>query len=133
MALWTSDLEGMIFTIIKAKFPEHLKTKYPDIFFTNSNITESDPKFPAIYFHEMSGVEQGNDIENTTVNAVLASYQVDVFSNISQSDAKEVMYAVCEIMKGLRFSIINMPEFQNTDVYRSTATFRRMIGANDIL
>ena len=82
----------------------------------------------------MPGSEQGQDLAGTSINAVLAAYQIDILTNTSQREAKEVMSAVMEIMKGMAFTVISMPEFQNTDeVYRSTARFRRMIGANDIL
>ena len=134
MAIWVSDLESTIFTMIKAKFPAKLKNKYPNIYFTISNRTDTEPKFPTVYIHEMPGSEQGQDLAGTSINAVLAAYQIDILTNTSQREAKEVMSAVMEIMKGMAFTVISMPEFQNTDeVYGSTARFRRMIGANDIL
>lgn len=133
MAMWTSKISPIVFTEVKTKGNKALQTDYPDIRFTTSNRAPTTAKFPTVYIHELPGVEQGSTLEGTSINAVLSSFQIDVTDNVSQNRVNEVMSEVVSIMKSMRFQVISMPEFQNTDdVYRATARFRRMIGAGDI-
>lgn len=127
-------LDSQIFTRIKTQFPEKVKKKYPDLKFTNSDRADTNPKFPTVYIKQMGSMEQAQDLSGENLNAVLATYQIEVSTNTKQSEAQDVMDQIIKIMKKMRFSIIAMPEFQNTtSVYRSVARFRRMIGENDIL
>lgn len=132
--MWTSDIESMVFTRIKAKGNKALKSKYPNIYFTTSDKAQTNPKFPTVYLHEVGSIEQGMDLENTEINAVLNTIQVDVFDNESQERVKEVMSNIVKTMKSMRYTVISLPEFQNTSsTYRQTARFRRMIGKQDLL
>lgn len=126
------DIETIVFSRIKAILTSKLKTKYPNISFTTSDKVSSDPKFPNVYIHMMGSQEIGEDLENNTINGVLATFQIETTDNQSQSRAKDVMNEVVGVMKGMRFSVIAMPEFNNTDsTFRSVARFRRTIGNLD--
>lgn len=128
------DIETIVFSRIKAILTSKLKTKYPDISFTTSDRVLTDAKFPNVYVHLMGSQEIGNDLENTFINGVLATLQIETADNQSQTKAKEVMNEVVNVMKGMRFSIVAMPEFNNTEsTYRSVARFRRTIGNLDTL
>jgi hypothetical protein len=82
----------------------------------------------------MSSPEEGNDLENTTINGVLATFQIETNDNQSQTRAKEVMNEIVGIVKEMRFSIIAMPEIKNTDsTYRCVMRCRRIIGNLDKL
>lgn len=132
--MWTNEISSIVFTRIKTEASKRLKSKYPDIYFTNSDRAQTDPKFPTVYIHEIGSAEQGEDLQGTEINAVMTTFQIDVTDNQSQNRTNEVMSYVVEMMKSMRFSVIAMPEFQNTEsTYRSTARFRRLIGNGDIL
>ena len=78
--------------------------------------------------------EQGRTIDGQAINGLLVTVQVDVTTNTSGSDARWVMSKVAEAFKELRFNGQSMPELTYSDkIYRSTARFRRVIGANDRL
>lgn len=127
-------LESQVYIRIKTQFPSKLKEKYKNINFTTENKVDALPRFPTVYIHEMPGMETGADLQGDTINAVWSSFQIEVTTNTKQSDAKEVMDEVMKIMKKMRFQVISMPEFQNTDsIYRRVARFRRMIADDDIL
>lgn len=127
-------LESQVYTRIKTQFPRKLKEKYKNINFTTENKVDALPRFPTVYIHEMPGMETGADLQGGTINAVWSSFQIEVTTNTKQSDTKEVMDEVVKIMKKMRFQVISMPEFQNTDsIYRRVARFRRMIADDDIL
>lgn len=132
--MWTNEISSIVFTRIKTEATKRLSGKYPDIYFTNSDRAQTEPKFPTVYIHEIGSVEQGQDLENLQINAVMTTFQIDVTDNQSQNRANNVMSCVVEIMKSMRFSVVSMPEFQNTEsTYRSIARFRRVIGSGDIL
>lgn len=127
-------LESQIFTLIKTKFSKKLKDRYPDLTFTTSDRVETKPKFPTVYIHEMPGMEDGADTEGNEINAVLCSFQIEVTTNKQMNETKEIMNEILRIMKSMRFQVISMPEFQNTNnVYRRVARFRRMIADKDFL
>jgi hypothetical protein len=126
------DIETIVFSRIKTTLLQKLKTKYPDIAFTTSNRVSSNPKFPNVYVHMMGSQEIGEDLENNTINGISATFQIETTDNQSQSRAKEVMNEVVMCMKTMRFSVVAMPEFDNTDsTFRSVARFRRTIGNLD--
>lgn len=132
--MWSSQNQSKVFTRVKEEGIAALQNKYPDIYFTTSDRSQTDPKFPAVLVREVGSIEQGQDLEGTSINAVLATFQVDVTDNKTQDRVNEVMAQVVKTMKEMRFSVISMPEFQNTNTtYRQTARFRRMIGKGDIL
>lgn len=133
---WAFDLETKIYSIVKSRVTAQLKkiSKYSNAFITNVEKSTSDATFPTIYIHELPGVEKGNDLEGTAINAILETFQVDVITNTSQSDAKRIIAIVTDEFKKLRFQITAMPEFDSSgETYRSTMRLRRLIGANDIL
>lgn len=131
--MWDDDVSSIIFTRIKYGISEELKEKYPKLFFTTSNKTPTEPKFPTVYIQELSGSETGKPLNSSNINLRNFGFQVDVTDNVSQQNAKTVMSEIKRIMKSMQFDVSNSPKFNNTDVYRSTARFTRLIGEGDIL
>ena len=132
--MWTNDIESIVYSRIKIALSEKLKTKYPELSFTNTDVVVKNPKFPTVYIHELNGYEKARDLEDTDIHAVEASFQIEVTDNVSQARAKEVMNEVVKVVKKMKFSGTNMPEFQNTDGYfRNVFRCRRTIGKEDIL
>lgn len=130
---WAYDIGTVVFSIVKTKASAVLRKKYPDIYFTSNSKTLSEATFPTIYVHRMAALERGQDLEGTSINATLETFQVDVYTDTSQSDSGTVMSVVADIFKEMRFDITAMPEFNEGETYRSTARFQRIVGANDIL
>lgn len=129
-----NDIENIVFSRVKNQFSSTLKAKYKDLNFTTSNRQPSTPKFPTVYIHMMLSPEQGQTLENQTVNAVLSTFRIEIYANDKQATAKEVSDEVLRIMKLMRFNVAGMPYFDNeSDTYRVVSTYRRMIGANDVL
>ena len=131
---WAYELEKKIFSIVKYRAGEKLKSKYPNIYITDIEKNTSKAIFPTVYMHELPGLEKHPDLEGIMINAVQETIQIDVITNTGQSDANKVMAIVLEEFKKMCFKIIAMPEFSGTgDTYRSTARVRRVISHNDIL
>ena len=132
--MWTNNIESIVFSKIKYYVRSKLRSKYPGLNFTTSNVRPVNPMFPTVYIHEMPGIETANDMESKVVNSVSCSFQIEVTDTSSELVAKEVMNAVVDRMKDLMFSVTSFPEFQNVDGYfRNVARFSRIIGKDDIL
>ena len=129
---WAFELENKLYSLIKYKATKELIEDFPNITFTSTDKASEVATFPTVYIHELPAMEVGNDLSNETINAVLETIQVDVYTNSTQKDAKDVMMVIASIMKSLRFDIGMMPEFNNGSAYyRTTARFSRVIGSGD--
>lgn len=131
---WAYDLEKKIFSIVKDRSGDKLKSKYPNAYITDIEKNTSKAIFPTVYIHELPGVEKAANLEGISINAVQETLQIDVITNTSQSDANKVMAVILEEFKRMCFRITAMPEFKSTgETYRSTARVRRIISHDDIL
>lgn len=131
---WWAELESRLFTIYKTRLNKLLSERFPNLNCTASPMTKSASKFPTAYFRMVDWLEAGNDIENVNTNAILASSQVDVISNTSLNDCKEVIYETINIMKSLRFNMIGMPTYTaSNNLYTGIVRFRRYIGGGETI
>lgn len=131
--MWTKYIESIIFSRIKQEGLEALATSFPNIYYTTSEETPTESKFPTVYVHEVPGTEQGEDLEGTEINAMLTTIQVDVTDNINKERVKTVMDEVLKTMKSMRFQVVVSVEIKKIDgVYKGTARYRRLIAQGDI-
>ncbi len=136
MSDWDMMIPLMVFTRIKQNFSQTIKDKYSmtDKNFSTVGSSDTPAVFPFVYVQTLPGSEQGMDMQGISVNAGLFAFQIDVYSNKTQSEARTVMSEVRRIMKEMGFECNQMPSFENTrDVHRMTARFRRVIGGGDKL
>lgn len=131
---WIADIESTIFSVVQARAKPKLQGNYPSINFTTLQSVNKKPKFPNVYIHLLPMAELAEDTESVNINAVLATFQIDVTSNTTQGDAKKVIYTIADILKELRFNITTAPTFYiENDIYRGTMRVRRSIANKDIL
>ena len=133
--MWATEIDTTVLSRLRSRGYTDLKKKYPNINFTDDDRAPIDPKFPTVFYINISSAERGQTLDGKSVNALLHSVQIEVSDN-SQTNAtvKEVMSKICDYMKDMRYEVVNMPFFQNTDtVFRMVARFRRTIGANDVI
>lgn len=133
--MWTMDIGSAVLSKLRSKGTKALVNDYPNINFTDSDRASSTPKFPTVYYHEISSPETGQTMDGASLNGVLYSVQIEVTDNGTTSlTTKTVMSKVVDIMKEMRFQVVGTPEFQNTqNVFRMVARFRRTIGYNDVI
>ena len=131
---WATDLESTVVALVKAKSLPQLQKKYPKVRITDEGESSGSAVFPTVYIHLLTPTEQGQTLDGQTINALLATFQVDVTTNTNKSDCRKVMAAITDTFKTMRFQGTSMPEFSiSNKVHKSTARFRRMIAANDRL
>jgi hypothetical protein len=136
MSDWYIMIPLKVFSILKQNFSQKIKDTYKmtDSNFSTVGSSDTPAVFPFVYFNELPAVEQGRDLQGTSVNGALFTFQIDVYSNKTQNDARNVMKEIARVMKTMGFEINSMPSFEDTkDVHRMTARFRRMFGSNEKL
>lgn len=132
--MWTSDIANSVFTRVKTEGTKQLQTKYPSIYFTTKSKVATTPKFPTVYIKRLQGAERGQDLNGTSVNAILSTFQVEVTTNTNDTDAQEVADVVCGIMKSMRYQMLGEPFSDNVgDTYRNVARYQRIVGYSDTL
>lgn len=136
MSDWYMMIPLMVFTRLKQNFSQTIKDTYKmtDSNFSTVGSIDKPAVFPFVSFKTLPSTEQGRDLQGTSVNGALFGFQIDVYSNKTQTEARKVMTEVTRIMKTMRFELNPIPSFEDTkDVHRMTARFRRMFGADDTL
>lgn len=139
--MWATEIDTTVLSRLRSRGYTDLKKKYKNINFTDNDRAQTTPKFPTVYYINISSAERGQTLDGKSMNALLHSVQIEVsdngtpVANKPQNYAtKDVMSNICEYMKDMGYDIVNMPFFQNTDtVFRMVARFRRVIGANDVI
>lgn len=158
MGVWTADISDNVYMRITNDFSEDLKKKYKiektEVTFPSTGVTQvtwsnfstsqvsetSNLKFPYMTIIELPGAERGQDLEGTSINAALFTFQADVFCNgyiageHPETVVKKCMSEITRIMKTMRFSVNAMPSFDSKpQEYRMTARFSRILGFNETL
>lgn len=132
------DVESTVFTnIYDAIMNSELATTYnlTDDNFSTIDTQNSEPIFPFVYVHLLAPIEEMQTIVNDTINGGLFTIQVRVTSNENPTIAKAIMDKVVEVMKGMQFNVIAMPEFSfdSSSIYNQVARFRRLIANGETL
>lgn len=134
--MWVLDRETTIYSKIKAQTLSRLKKAFPDLNITRDGRVQTEPMFPNVFISFLQPVEQGNDLENKTINAVLLTIQVEVTVTQEQglAVADSVSWTILDIAKSMGFNA-SMPYYDTTSnkTYRTISRFTRTIGYNDTL
>lgn len=129
---WYEELESNIFTLVSHRIRKALKDKVSKtIKFTTEAQSDSTPYFPTCYIHSLTPAETGNDLVGQTINAIISTMEVIVYSNDKGECTTIVNEAVFQ-MKRLGFSVTAMPILtEDGRVSNGVCRFRRVIGADD--
>ena len=132
---WIMLVPSIIFTRIKTNFSEKIKIKHN---MTNNNFStlsksDLDAVFPFVYVKSLTASEQGRDLQGTSINGALFTFQIEVIDNKKQQNAREIMGEIVRIMKEMGFENNSMPFFEDTNdnTHRIVARFRKMMTDED--
>ena len=88
-------------------------------------------KLPTVYIHMLQPAEVGNDLDNTEINGVLATIEIQIFSN-NYNESQSLRTITLDCMKKLRFNVPMLPVTTNQgDYFLTIARYRRVIGGGD--
>lgn len=133
--IWFSQIESTIFTLLQYDLVEKDSAPFPNLNCTTSSENESldgISDFPALYVHMLPPEEVGNTLYNGDIPAIRATFELQVFSNKSESECRKIMNACIMEMKKLYFNISMFPDPQTSDKkYFAIARFNRIIAGGD--
>lgn len=133
--MWFNDIENRLFSRVKAVLKAKYGTTYKDLNVTTNEAVYEATQLPTVYLH-FNVDERGNDLENTTINAVSMYIRVKVIVSDEQGlgAARDLSYCVMQALKEARFNV-NMPGLETTegDTKVMISTYRRTIGSSDII
>ena len=67
---WVFDIEKKIYTIIKTRLENSLKSSYPNLLITQQQKINDNTSIPTIFIKMLDSPEMGADLEGSTVNAM---------------------------------------------------------------
>lgn len=131
--VWYSEIESTIFTNLSYLLVEKEDAPYKDLNCTTSNQNISDiDVFPALYVHMLPPIETGNDLYNKDVPAISATFELQVFSDKSESECRKIMTSCIKLMKDMMFNVSMFPDPQAYNKkYYAIARFSRIIASGD--
>lgn len=132
---WIMLMSSAVFARIKSNLSDKFKAEYgmTDKNFSAVDGSNAHAVFPFVHVHMLPGVENAMDLERTSVNGGLFTFQIDVYDNQSANRARNVMSEVVATMKKMSFEITSMPEVEKAETHRCVARFRRNISKKDVL
>lgn len=130
---WFAEIESNVFTQVSYMLAERTDAPYPELNCTTVS-QNTVVHFPTLYLHELQPVEAGNDLLNESVNAVLSTIEIQVWSNVSEKDCKDIITAAVLEMNRLGYNVTMFPSVQtDSKIAWGAARFRRMVGSCDSL
>lgn len=130
---WFANIEESVLTQLDYMLAQRTDAPYPSLVVTSANQNQVTA-FPTLYIHELSPVEAGNDLNNQTINAVLETIEIQIWTNETEAECRQLMSAAIVEMKRMRFNCTAFPNIQTDNkIAFGIARFRRMIGSGDTL
>ena len=129
---WFSALESKLFTKMKYELCTKADAPYPNLNCTTASTSETPTQFPTLYFHELEPFEVGKDLEGKEVNAVSETIEIQVYSNTSEKECRDIITSAIGVMKDLSFGISMFPNPQTRNrVSFAITRCRRVIAKGD--
>lgn len=132
--LWFSEIESSVFTILQYELVEKDSAPFPELNCTTSSQNETlegVKDFPALYVHMLPAQETGNTLDNTEISAIRATFELQVYSNKSESECRKILNTCILEMKKLHFNT-TIPDPQTVGgKYFAIARFTRIIAGGD--
>lgn len=132
--IWTQALHLSVFNALKkSDGMAKMLAKYPSLTVATTPVSQTDASFPVLVIQMLESPEAAQDLENDEVNAITATFQVDVVDNKrTRERVDDIMDAVLASAKALRMSLRVMQNMDTQDEKRSVARLTRTFTENDI-
>jgi len=131
---WYSKIESTVISQVEYMLKARANAPYPNLNITSKNQETIPASFPTMYIHELDPIERGQDLNNVTVNAILHTMEIQVWTNEGQSKCKSILTAAITELKRMRYNIIMFPTVKtNEGIAWGVFRARRTIGAGDKL
>jgi hypothetical protein len=134
--MWNDAIKNNIYAAINTRVLGKFSSKYPNINCGTELKKSSTPKFPYVLIRRLQGAEAGQTLEKNGVDAILTTFQIEVFSNNGEGVCEEISNYIADIMTGnIMFSMVGepYPDYESTDEYRYVARYQRVISKDDYM
>lgn len=135
MIIDLEKIDSAVFDTLQKHVIENLSN--PVLTSKNFSTVSNEPtetELPMVFLRRISGVEMGYDLEATTINGGLFTYEVKVYSKNSQQEATRISNAVVNAMKSMSFWMTSFPVFaESKDFHEKVSRFQREFDEGDIL
>lgn len=134
---WVFNIESQIYTIVKTRLNKALAATYPKLLITQQQKLNDTTSLPVILIKMLDSPETGTDLEGSTINAMLVTFETHITvaksgTNNGLTGLRKVSASVLENFKKLRFEMVMRGEISETsDTYTLIARYRRVIGAGE--
>lgn len=132
---WVFNIESKIYTIVKTRLTNALKDVYPKLLITQQQRLNDDTQLPVIYIKMLDSPEIGADLDGSTVNAMLVTFEtrITVSKDSGLSGLRKISASVLENFKRLRFQMATRGEItrETSDTYTTISRYNRVIGAEE--
>jgi len=132
-SVWIDKRIDKIFSRVKNKTTNALKSKYPDINFTQDDSENVNAKFPTVYMF-FDTVERMSTLDGGVINSVYMTIgvQISVTKTQGNNAAREVNTKVRDELVNLGFRASGSPiPTVSGDVKVINSNYQRMVGYND--
>lgn len=127
------DIENEVYTAVRNKVLSVFDKAY-----IKGQYVRTPPNFPAVFIEESDNYTSTENLSSSDTEAFSTiMYEVNVYSNkgnTSKSEAKSIANIIDEVMYGMNFtriSRVNVPNLENSSIYRITMRYRaKTNGAN---
>lgn len=124
---WYAGIEATVFTQIQYM----LKKKYPALTCRTTSEVVTPAQFPTLYLHETQE-EVGQDLTNETVNAVISTVYIRVWTNTTEAECREILTKATNELKRLQYNVKNLPTTTlNSKIAFGEIMAKRVIGGGD--
>lgn len=129
------DPTNRVFSNVKA----YVQEQYPEVYFQDT-VTATTPTLPAVSVNLIDSRETALDLslgDPSEDYAVNVTFEIQCYSNKSNSEARKIINAACDAMRGMTFARtfgatkVDLPNDPNT--FRYIARFQRIVGSLDEL
>ena len=128
MDSWYMQIQNKVFTQVQYM----MQKKYPNLKCTTRNENGLPAEFPTLFLHELAPVELGQDLTNETVNAILTTIEIQVWTNTTEDDCRSIIADALNQMKLLQFNVPEMPLVEVSDrISWGVIRCKRIIGNGD--
>jgi len=132
---WVFNIESKIYTIVKTRLTNALKDVYPKLLITQQQRLNDDTQLPVIYIKMLDSPEIGADLDGSTVNAMLVTFEthITVSKDSGLSGLRKISASVLENFKKLRFQMATRGEItrETSDTYTTISRYNRVTGAEE--
>lgn len=131
---WFAFIGSRVYSYMNYMLKEKFGKRFPKMDYSYGTPQSYGATLPAWHMEELEQVERGQDLTNTTVNAVYETIEVRIATNDDFDLCHEIATETTLLFKELHFNIAMSPTFTRTETKKvnAIARYSRVVGKGEI-